>query len=108
MGRITDLMDYNYQDQVSNEGAKSGLVQIILGISKASIINGSFSYMASIIKRELPTDKERYPDLPNLKAFIDVMPKVISEMQDKSPMTEATGFNPIGDYIDQESIHKTI
>lgn len=108
MGRITDLMDYNYQKQVSEKDAKSDLVQIILGIFKASIANGSFSYMAPIIERELPADKDKYPDLPNLKAFIDVMPKVISEMQDKSPMTEATGFNPIGDYIDQESIHKTI
>lgn len=108
MERVTDLMDYNYQEQVSDKNAQSNLVQIILGISKASINNGSFSRMATIIERELPVDKTRYQGLSNLKAFLDVMSKEMTGMQVEPTMTEPSEFNPIGDYIDQESIHKTM
>lgn len=108
MERVTDLMDYNYQNQVSNKNAQSNLVQIILGIAKASINDGSFSRMADIIKRELPVDKERHPGLTNLKAFLDVMSKELSGMQVEPNMTESSELNPIEDYIDQEDIHKTM
>ncbi len=108
MERVTDLMDYNYQNQVSNKNAQSNLVQIILVIAKASIIDGLFSRMAPIIERELPVDTERYPGLSNLKAFLNVMSKEVAGMQVEPTMTEPSEFNPIGDYIDQENIHKTM
>ena len=73
MERVTDLMDFNYQRRVSNKDAQSDLIKIILGISKASIADGSFSIMGPIIKRELPSDTEKYPGLSNLETFLDVI-----------------------------------
>lgn len=80
MGRVTDLMDFNYQNQVSNEKVQSMLAQITLGISKASINNGSFLSMVPIFKRELPpVDEQRYPGLSNLHTFLEAMSRVMQE-----------------------------
>lgn len=108
MERVTDLMDFNYHSQVSNKSAQSDLVKIILGISKASITTGSFSRMEHIIKRELPSDTQKYPGLSNLKNFLDAMSRVIQESQVESTMSDITirGTSDL-DYTNEEGINKT-
>ncbi len=93
MTRVIELMDYNYQKQVSDKNAQSNLIQILLRISKLCITNGMFMEVSDIIKRELPVDKKRYPGLLNLKAFLDVMSKEMDNIQ-KNPN------------IEEEDIHK--
>ncbi len=94
MGKVTDLMNFNYQSQVSDKKAPSNLTQIMLNISKISISLG-LPWMLDIIKRELPADKNRYPGLQNLNAFLDVMSNSMTGMQTESTIT-----------VDQD-IHKT-
>lgn len=87
MGKVIEQMNFHYYDKTN-----SSLAQILLGIEKVSLNNGTYMQMSELFDREIPSSKcfsdSSHKDMDNLIKFNGSLNNAIHMQADENIQEE--------------------